>query len=67
MSNRLFSASGTYTKNSALSIWEMTYLDISMDVIIDSLGVCHVLEHDIANLQGSLSEAKFEQLDRTNL
>lgn len=38
-----------------------------MHVVVDALRVAHVFEHDVADVQRFLAEAKLEQLDGANL
>jgi hypothetical protein len=38
-----------------------------LDVHVDSLRVCQILEHDFADLEGGFTEAELEDLDGSDL
>ena len=55
--------------SSVYVVWwiHRAYIDVTMHMIVDTLGVRHIFQHDIANLQGLFAEPDLEKLDRPYL
>jgi len=39
-------------------------VNVAVHVVVDTFRVGHILEHDVADMQGLLAEPELEQLDR---
>lgn len=40
---------------------------LSLDVLVYTLGICHIFEHDLTNLQRGFSKTNFENLQVSTL